>query len=154
MLSIGQFSGNIKDDYKREKKYKLSHAVLCMSLNSSEDTYLAVGGCDKNFIILNACDLSLRHTFSGHKIAVTGLKFRRNSSQLFSASQDKLIKVWNIDEMSYVETLFGHESAVNGLDSLVKERALSCGGYDKSIRLWKIIDESQLVFHYPKYEIF
>ncbi|CAD5116412.1 DgyrCDS5303 [Dimorphilus gyrociliatus] len=139
---------NINDNYKREKKYKLSHSILCMSLNTPEDTYLAVGGCDKNFLILNTSDFSLRHTFMGHKIAITALKFRRNSSQLFSASQDKLIKVWNTDEMSYVETLFGHESAVNSLDSLVKERAISCGGYDKSIRIWKIIDESQLVFHY------
>lgn len=34
-----------------------------------------------------------------------GLVFRKNSHQLFSASHDRLVKIWNLDEMAYVETL-------------------------------------------------
>ena len=37
---------------------------------------------------------------------VQGLSFRKGSHQLFSASQDKLVKVWNVDEMAFVETLY------------------------------------------------
>ncbi|CDF39093.1 unnamed protein product [Chondrus crispus] len=81
----------------------------------------------------------------GHRAQVTGLAFRQNSRQLFSASADRTVKVWDMEDMAYVETLFGHGAEVNAVDSLTKERALSCGK-DGTLRLYKVVEGSQLVF--------
>jgi len=75
-----------------------------------------------------------------------GLAFRRGTYQLFSASEDRTIKVWEVAEKAYVETLFGHQEGVLSVDALSRERCLTCGGRDRTARLWKIPEESHLVF--------
>ncbi len=85
-------------------------------------------------------------SFRQHRDGVTSLAFRKGSNQLFSASQDRCVKVWNVDQMSYMDTLFGHQDAITCLDALTMERCLTSGSRDKTLRLWKIVEESQLVF--------
>lgn len=45
------------------------------------------------------------HTFNGHRDLVTGLVFRKETHDLYSASRDRSVKIWSCDEMIYVETL-------------------------------------------------
>ena len=73
----------------------------------------------------------------GHRGPITGLAFRENSSELYSTSLDRTMKVWNADQMAYVSTLHGHVSEVMGVDSYQKERAVSCG-VDRTVRLWRV----------------
>ena len=37
---------------------------------------------------------------------MSGLSFRQNTHQLYSASFDRSVKLWSVDEMTYIETLF------------------------------------------------
>lgn len=66
----------------------------------------------KHFVVTKALLLFVALSLISHLIDkidsfdfFQGLAFRRNSHQLFSASQDRSVKLWNIDEMTYVETL-------------------------------------------------
>lgn len=50
---------------------------------------------------------SLDHikNLQGHRNFVTGLVFRKDTHTLYSASEDRSVKVWNLDDMAYVESL-------------------------------------------------
>ena len=84
---------------------------------------------------------------AGHRGAITGLAFRRaQSAQLFSASDDRTVKVWDADEQLYIDTLYGHQAAVLAVAANNKERCVTVGA-DRTLRVWKILEESQLIFH-------
>lgn len=119
--------------------------ILAIAL-SSDDKFLASGCRGKIVNIWDAETMQLLKTFKGHKGAITGLVFQKNSHQLISASIDRSLKLWNLDEMGYVETLFGHQDSITGIDTFHGETVVTSGGRDNSLRIWKIIEESQLVF--------
>ncbi|KAJ0938539.1 putative transcription factor WD40-like family [Helianthus annuus] len=73
---------------------------------------------------------------------------RQGTSELFSGSYDRTIKIWNAEDRSYVTTLFGHQSHVLSIDCLRKERLLTAAR-DRTMHLWKVPEESQLVFRAP-----
>lgn len=55
--------------------------------------------------VFNAIDMTLKKNLQGHRGHVTGLVFRKDSPSLYSASEDRCVKVWNMTDMVYVETL-------------------------------------------------
>ena len=71
------------------------------------------------------------------------IAFRLGTSQLYSSSFDRTLKVFDLATLSYVETLFGHQDCIQAVSALRGELALSAGGRDKTIRYWKVADESQ-----------
>ncbi|KAG9284202.1 hypothetical protein G9A89_002863 [Geosiphon pyriformis] len=124
-----------------------TQAVLSLAL-SSDGRYLVSGGKDKkiNSWVEKDNKLTLMHCFKQHKDDVTGLVFQKGTYQLYSASNDRTIKLWNVEQKSYIETLFGHQDHVTAIDALARERCVTVGGRDRTCRLWKIVEESQLVF--------
>lgn len=133
---------------KGTEKTHVGHTacVLCLAV-TTDGKYFATGDANNLIHIWDPATCKLVHTFRGHRKPVTGVAFRRNSHQLFSAGQDRMVKIWNLDEMAYVESLYGHQDCITAIDSLMRERAVSCGGRDRSVRIWKVMEESQLVFH-------
>ncbi|EPS68304.1 hypothetical protein M569_06466, partial [Genlisea aurea] len=124
----------------KQKKNVLSLAV------SSDGRYLATGGLDRH---VHLWDVRTRqHAFPGHKGPVSCLTFRQGTSELFSGSFDRSIKIWNAEDRTYISTLFGHQSDVLTIDSLRKERVLTVGR-DRTMHLWKVPEESQLIFRAP-----
>lgn len=93
-------------------------------------------------------NLSHKHSFTGHKGAINGLAFRQsgNLGALYSASEDRTIKVWDCALESYVETLYGHQCGVQAIDAWQKERCVSVGGRDNTLCVFKIPEESHLSF--------
>lgn len=67
---------------KRTDKNGHKKKILSLAL-TSDNKYLASGGLEAKVNIWNPEDLTLLHVFSGHKIDVTGLVFRKNTHQLF-----------------------------------------------------------------------
>lgn len=122
---------------------------------SSDGTHLASGGKDKRIGIwglgvgvgasAGAAEKWIR-ALGGHKDAISSLSFRPGSSELYTSSFDRTIKLFDVAQLSYIETLFGHQEAILGLSALRAPLAVSAGGRDRTCRLWKIRDESQLVF--------
>lgn len=82
----------------------------------------------------------------GHKDAIVSVKFRLGSSQIYTSSWDRTVKIYDTASLSYIETLFGHQDKIYDLSVLKNEVAVTAGGRDKTLRYWKIKDESQLVF--------
>lgn len=87
------------------------------------------------FILLNLWIFS--QAFPGHKGPVSCLTFRQGTSELFSGSYDRTIKIWNAEDRSYITTLFGHQSDVLTIDCLRKERLLTVAR-DRTMHLWKV----------------
>jgi ribosomal RNA-processing protein 9 len=81
--------------------------------------------------------LSILQAFPGHKGPVSCLTFRKGSSELFSGSYDRSIKIWNVEDRAYMNTLFGHQSEVLTIDCLWQERVLAVGR-DRSMQLFKV----------------
>lgn len=75
--------------------------------------------------------------FPGHKGPVSCLAFRQGTSELFSGSFDRSVKIWNVEDRAYINTLFGHQSEVLSVDCLRKERVLTVGR-DRTAHLFKV----------------
>lgn len=144
-----------------ELDHEEGHASGIWSLAlTSDGRFLATGGADKRIGIWSCGNETGNNSskasssgrpswvkaLTGHKDAISGLKFRSGSHELYSASLDRTIKLFDVDQLSYIETLFGHQESIVSLDALKAELAVSVGGRDRSARWWKIRDESQLVF--------
>ena len=82
----------------------------------------------------------------GHKDTIVSVKFRIGTSQIYTSSWDRTVKIYDTASLSYIETLFGHQDKIYDLAVLKNEVAVTAGGRDKTLRYWKIKDESQLVF--------
>jgi ribosomal RNA-processing protein 9 len=77
---------------------------------SSDGSLLATGGTDKLIHVWDVRANKHVQAFSGHRGAVHGLSFREGTKTLFSASDDRCVKIWSLEDMSYVDTLFGELS--------------------------------------------
>lgn len=82
----------------------------------------------------------------GHKDTIVSVRFRIGTSQIYTSSWDRTVKIYDTASLSYIETLFGHQDKIYDLAVLKNEVAVTAGGRDKTLRFWKIKDESQLVF--------
>lgn len=68
-------------------------------------TLQAVADMSKSIHIWCPKELTHIHTLNGHRDVITALVFRKDSHQLFSASNDRSVKIWSLDEMAYIESL-------------------------------------------------
>ncbi|KAN0059633.1 pre-rRNA processing protein [Thecaphora frezii] len=122
---------------------------------SSDGKYLASGGKDRRIGIWSlgdggggsgGGDERWIKALGGHKDSISALSFRPSSSELYTASFDRTLKLFDVSQLSYIETLFGHQESILSMSCLRAETAVSAGGRDRTCRFWKIRDESQLVF--------
>lgn len=129
-----------------------SHPV---SIAMSPDGSLFVVGCaDSSLRLYETTSMQLIKIFQGHRGSVAGVAFHPGGQLLFSASNDRSVKVWSVPERAYMETLFGHTENITDLDTFMnmtdnKERCITAGGADKSIRVWKIAESTQLLYRTP-----
>ncbi|KAH9927544.1 WD40 repeat-like protein [Amylocystis lapponica] len=119
---------------------------------SVDDKYLASGGKDRRVGVWDIEKDEWVKGFGGHRDSISTLAFRKAppsssiSTQLYSGSFDRTVKLFDLNSMGYVETLFGHQAPILALDALRGETAVSAGGRDKTVRYYKIPEETQLVF--------
>ncbi|XP_050099083.1 U3 small nucleolar RNA-interacting protein 2 [Anopheles aquasalis] len=131
---------------KRTATFSAKHQIIRSIAVSHDARYLAVADGTANIKVLDGTTLVEVNCLRGHSATVTGVVFRQHTYQLFSASDDRTVKVWSLDEMVYIETLYGHQSSVSGIDALALERVVTAGSMDRSVRVFKVSEESQLVF--------
>jgi ribosomal RNA-processing protein 9 len=119
---------------------------------SGDGTRLASGGKDRR---IGVWDISSQlpsqgcrwlSGLRGHKDTIASLRFRLGTSQLYTSSFDRTVKIYDIASLAYIETLFGHQDKIQDVAVLKNELAVTAGGRDKTLRYWKIKDETQLVF--------
>ncbi|MBW0515700.1 hypothetical protein O181_055415 [Austropuccinia psidii MF-1] len=126
------------------------HIGEVLTIDVTEDEkILASGGTDKLigvWDLTNDCTNEWKVGLRGHKDVIASLSFQAGTPTLFSASFDRMIKVFNLESLTYSETLFGHQDRIHSISALRNEVLVSAGGRDRTCRYWKIMDETQLVF--------
>ncbi|KAF7825730.1 transcriptional corepressor LEUNIG_HOMOLOG-like isoform X1 [Senna tora] len=111
---------------------------------SSDGKLLASAGHDKKVVLWNMDNLQTQSTPEEHKLVITDVRFRPNSSQLATASVDKSVRLWDAANPSYcLQEYSGHSSAVMSLDFHPKKTDLFCFcDTDNEIRYWNITSSS------------
>ncbi|KAA1100094.1 pre-rRNA processing protein [Puccinia graminis f. sp. tritici] len=126
------------------------HIGEILTIDITEDeTILASGGKDKLVGVWDLTDSQSskwKTGLRGHKDVISSISFQAGTPTLYSASYDRMIKVFNLESLTYSETLFGHQDRIHSISALRNEFVVSAGGRDRTCRYWKIVDESQLVF--------
>ncbi|KAL4597350.1 hypothetical protein ACB092_12G225300 [Castanea dentata] len=107
---------------------------------SSDGKLLASAGHDKKVVLWNMDTLQTESTPEEHKLVITDVRFRPNSSQLATASVDKSVRLWDAANPNYcVQAYTTHNSAVMSLDFHPKKTDLFCFcDNDNEIHYWNI----------------
>ncbi|XP_022771439.1 transcriptional corepressor LEUNIG_HOMOLOG-like isoform X2 [Durio zibethinus] len=107
---------------------------------SSDGKLLASAGHDKKVVLWNMNTLQTESTTEEHKLVITDVRFRPNSSQLVTASVDKSVRLWDAANPSYcVQAYNGHTSPVMSLDFHPKKTDLFCFcDNDNQICYWNL----------------
>lgn len=107
------------------------HRSICKSRQHNHKT-----NCTMFFRLILQLHFSFQ-AFHGHRGPISCLTFRQGTSQLFSGSFDRTIKLWNAEDRTHMDNLFGHQSEILTIDCLRRERLLTVGR-DRTMRLWKV----------------
>jgi serine/threonine protein kinase len=75
---------------------------------------------------------------SGHTGAIRSLCFHPEGNRLFSASDDKTIRVWDLLSFREVQRFTRHTSAVTSMAMIASEDMLASGGRDQTLRVWDL----------------
>ncbi|KAI5430030.1 hypothetical protein KIW84_034562 [Lathyrus oleraceus] len=119
------------------------NTVTCCHF-SSDGKLLASAGDDKKVVLWNMDTLGTESTPEEHKLVITDVRFRPNSSQLATASCDKSVRLWDAANPTYcVQEYSGHSSAIMSLDFHPKKTDIFCFcDTENEIRYWNITSSS------------
>ncbi|KFK32211.1 hypothetical protein AALP_AA6G211900 [Arabis alpina] len=127
------------------KKHSRESLALAVS---SDGRYLATGGVDRHVHIWDIRTREHVQAFSGHRNTVSCLCFRYGTSEVYSGSFDRSVKVWNVEDKAFVDEVFGNQAEVLDIDVLRKERALVVGK-DRTMQLQKVPEKSRCIYRAP-----
>lgn len=111
---------------------------------SSDGKLLASAGEEKKVVLWNMDSLRIESTPEEHKLVITDVRFRPNSSQLATASCDKSVRLWDAANPTYcVQEYSGHSSAIMSLDFHPKKTDIFCFcDNENEIRYYNITSSS------------
>ncbi|WCJ37486.1 E3 ubiquitin-protein ligase COP1 [Euphorbia peplus] len=101
--------------------------ICCVKYNPGSSNYIAVGSADHHihYYDLRNTNQPL-HVFSGHRKAVSYVKFLSNG-ELASASTDSTLRLWDVKENLPVRTFRGHTNEKNFVGLSVNCDFIACG---------------------------
>jgi U3 small nucleolar RNA-associated protein 12 len=80
-------------------------------------------------------------TLSGHRAAVTAMRFIEGGALLVSGSQDTDVIVWDVVAEAGVVRLHGHTGPVTDLAHLASENLLFSASKDTLVKVWDMVTQ-------------
>lgn len=101
--------------------------ICCVKYNPGSSYHVAVGSADHQIHYYDLRNVSAPlHVFSGHRKAVSYVKFLSNN-ELASASTDSTLRLWDVKENVPVRTFRGHTNEKNFVGLTVNSEYIACG---------------------------
>ena len=114
---------------------------------SASGRLLATGGTDNCSVHVWDCKGRKEiAVLKGHTDVVRDVKFSRDETLLFSASEssDRSVRVWNLAEQRQIHILEGHRDCVYCLALSPDGKTLASGSRDGMVRLWDASNVSRV----------
>ncbi|EFH55684.1 hypothetical protein ARALYDRAFT_902362 [Arabidopsis lyrata subsp. lyrata] len=110
--------------------------ICCVKYNPGSSNYVAVGSADHHIHYYDLRNISQPlHVFSGHKKAVSYVKFLSNN-ELASASTDSTLRLWDVKDHLPVRTFRGHTNEKNFVGLTVNSEYLACGSETNEVYVY------------------
>jgi E3 ubiquitin-protein ligase RFWD2 len=110
--------------------------ICCVKYNPGSSNYIAVGSADHHIHYYDLRNISQPlHVFSGHKKAVSYVKFLSNN-ELASASTDSTLRLWDVKDNLPVRTFRGHTNEKNFVGLTVNSEYLACGSETNEVYVY------------------
>ncbi|KAH9744987.1 E3 ubiquitin-protein ligase COP1 [Citrus sinensis] len=110
--------------------------ICCVKYNPGSSNYIAVGSADHHIHYYDLRNISQPlHVFTGHKKAVSYVKFLSND-ELASASTDSTLRLWDVKENLPVRTFRGHMNEKNFVGLTVNSEYIACGSESNEVYVY------------------
>ncbi|KAK4346716.1 hypothetical protein RND71_033055 [Anisodus tanguticus] len=80
----------------------------------------------------------LKYTLSGHKRAISSVKFSDDGTLIATSSADKTARTWSVSDGSLLHEFLGHEQGISDVAFSSDGKHLSTASDDKTVRLWDV----------------
>ncbi|EDV20491.1 uncharacterized protein TRIADDRAFT_31835 [Trichoplax adhaerens] len=121
------------------------NAEVTALANSSNWVHIAVGYNDGTIKLWNTNDGSSKVTLSGHKSAITVLKYDTTNTRLVSGSKDSNVILWDVVNETGLFRLKGHKDAITQCCFLRNANVLITSSKDSMLKFWDL--DTQHCYH-------
>ncbi|CAJ1971116.1 unnamed protein product [Sphenostylis stenocarpa] len=121
--------------------------ICCVKYNPGSGNYIAVGSADHHIHYYDLRNISRPvHVFSGHRKAVSYVKFLSNY-ELASASTDSTLRLWDVKDNIPVRTFKGHANEKNFVGLTVSSEYIACGSETNEVFVYHKEISKPLTWH-------
>lgn len=121
--------------------------ICSVKYNPGSSIYVAVGSADHHIHYYDLRNISQPlHVFSGHKKAVSYVKFL-SSNELASASTDSTLRVWDVQENLPPRTYRGHMNEKNFVGLTVNSEFIACGSETNDVFVYHKAISKPMAWH-------
>jgi WD40 repeat protein len=115
-----------------------SNDVNCVAW-SSDSKLVASGGDDNRVLVWDASKgAQVMEGLKGHSRWIYAVIFNAATTRIFSASQDKTIRIWEVGSGRQIEVFTGHTDFVNSVAWSADGKFIVSTSDDETVRVWAV----------------